>query len=674
MTIESGFSKDQVYCVMDYETYSEASLKEVGAYEYSLHPSTEILCMSWRVGTRETLRTAKTLSYSIRIPGMTTFNNFFDTVFNPEVVLVAHNALFEQVITKNVYARRSVVPEFKKIPSSRWICTASLAAALALPRKLEAAGAALNLPVQKDMEGHKLMLKYCKPRKPTKNNPDKRFLDRDGLRRVIQYCETDIEATVELFLKLPPLTPNERLVWLLDQKINLRGFAVDRPLVEAVLKMIAEETVNLDRRTFEVTDGALRSATQRAAVLQWLEDNGLFLPDLQKKTVEDALADGLAEDERLREMLWLRLATSKSSTAKYLQIKNRSASDARVRDNFLYHGASPGRWTGTGVQPQNFPRGKLKNSIQAAKVLADADLEWVRTIYGEPMDVFSNCLRNTVVAAPGKTLDVADFAAIEARVLFWVANHETGLKAFREGRDLYKELATDIYHTSLDAVTGDQRFVGKTATLGCGYGMGWKKFKAQCLQMGQAVSDDTAQAAVETYREKHQPVKRLWSMLERAALAAVENLGKRYSINHTAWQVKGGILWCELPSGRKLAFYGPEIRYEKPPYGGEKRPVLYHYSVNSLTKKWELDKTYGGLLTENVVQAIARDLMAAAMLRIEAAGWEIVLHVHDEIVAERSKKSNANVTRFCALMAELPPWAAGCPVMAEGWSGDRYRK
>ncbi len=302
-----------------------------------------------------------------------------------------------------------------------------------------------------------------------------------------------------------------------------------------------------------------------------------------------------------------------------------------------------------------------------------SNLEWLRCLYGDPMAVFSSLLRSVIIASPNKVFDAADFSAIEARVVFWLAKHENGLQAFREGRDLYRELATRIFNTSIDKVSSDQRFLGKTAILGCSYQMGWKKFRASCQAYGQEVSDELAQAAVTAYRETHKPVTVLWDMLGRAAIAAVENLGKRFTIYRTAWWVKGGILWCQLPSGRRLAYPQPNVRWE-PTEWGEKRQVLQYFGVNATTKRWGPEKTYGGKLTENVVQAIARDVMAAAMLRIDAAGWEIVLHAHDEIVGEIPKTSKRTNAEFCALMSEVPEWAEGLPVKVEGWRGERYKK
>lgn len=667
---------------MDYESYSEANLKHVGAWEYSVHPTTDIICAAWKVGTLATLKTAKTKWWSPLAEGQTidglepsSFAGIFQALTNPNVVVVAHNALFEQCITRNVFAGKYMYSKRDELQlePERWLCTASLAAALALPRSLEGAAMALRLAVQKDMEGRRLINKWCKPRKPTKHDASTRHTDMAELLRIIRYCMTDVDAETLLLLRCPPLCATERKVWELDQRINLRGFKVDRPFVKRALQLIAAETQHLDRRTAALAKGAFATTNQRDAVLKWIEKHGCFLPDLKRKTVEDALKAKLASGPAA-EMLRIRLAASKTSTAKYKAFHLRSRSDSRLRDILVYHTASTGRWGGAGVQPQNFPRGSLADMAQAIDVLMSEDLETIRLLYGDPMEVFSSCLRGAIVAPKGKVFDVADYAAIEVRVLFWIAKHAEGIKAFKEGRDLYKELAVKIYQVKLDAVDYVQRFVGKQATLGSGYGMGPKKFMGTCANFGQDVSMELATTAINTYRAVHSPVVALWRNIEKAAIAAVENLGKTFTINYTSWYVKDGFLWCKLPSGRRLAYYQPSVHYLKTPWG-DKRPVLHHYGVDPNTRKWVNAKTYGGKLVENVVQATARDLMAAAMLRIEKAGWEIVLSVHDELIGERDV-FNAELSneRFCQLMAQLPPWAEGCPVMVEGWEGKRYKK
>lgn len=670
-----SFPPEQVYCVLDYETYSKADLRKVGAFEYSVHPSTEILCAAWRIGTRETLRTAETMYWCSALPNPGSLGSLFKSFMAHDIVLVAHNALFEQVITRNVFAVKymySKKAELQSITPMRWLCTASLASALALPRNLEGAGKVLNLQIQKDMEGNRLMKKWMKPRKPTKKDPSTRHTDLAELEKIVKYCITDIDAEVELFLKCPPLTKTERKIWVLDQKINLRGFRVDRELVKTALEFIDVESDRLNKETERETLGLLTSTNQRDATLEYLRSEGVLLPNLQKKTVEDAVSTGLVTGSA-KKILEYRLAASKTSNAKYKAFELRSRHDGRLRDILVYHTASTGRWGGAGVQPQNFPRGTLKDSIQASEIVKTGDLELVRMLYGEPMEVLSSCLRNCIVATPGKVLDVADYSAIEARVLFWVAEHAAGIKAFWEGRKLYEELAAVIYNILLPQVNPDQRFLGKQATLGCGYGMGPDKFMATCEALGFPIPKELAIRAVTAYRETHEPVVRLWDKYNYAAIAAVENPGRKFSTNKVIWYYKTGFLWCVLPSGRRLAYFKPSVEWIDTPWG-EKRKGLFHYGINSLSKKWEKQKTYGGKLVENVVQAISRDIMAEAMLRIEDTGiWQIVLSVHDELLGERDT-NKGSLEQFCELMSELPPWAEGCPIKVEGWSGERYKK
>ena len=676
-----AFSENQLYLILDYETFSEIDIKKVGSYEYSNHPSTEILCASFRLGTRKTLPTAKVHTYAPK----KFWNEHRDDlrkgkllgeyILNKDVVIVAHNAMFEQAVT------RFVLPGQKRpliIPHKRFLCTAALASVFALPRKLEGACQALQLDHQKDAEGHRLMLKWSKPRKPTKNNSDKRHSDPTEFDRLILYCERDIYAETDLFLALPPMIDSERDLWVFDQVINFRGAYVDRPLVKKIIGMIKEEKDNMTEELQQLTNGVVKTGGQGAVIQKWLETNDVFLPNLQKKTVEDAIKDGLV-DGQVKRVLELRQNLNKTSLKKYPTFLNHTTTDSVMRFSLNFHAASPGRWGGAGVQPHNFPRGTLKNAEgdlapAAAEAINDgADLEMVRLLYGEPMEVFVSCLRTMIKAREGKELFVADFAAIEARILFWVADHYEGCKAYREGRKMYEEMAMDIFNiTDIFKVTKDQRFVGKQTVLGSGYGMGFKKFQSSCQDLGQEVSTEVSKKAITSYREKHKPVPNLWKNLEKAAIAAVNNPTKTFKINHTEWFMKGKFLYCRLPSGRCLHYYGPHIKHERTPWG-DSRATLRHWGVDPKTKKWVVEHTWGGKLTENVVQAISRDLLAAAMLRIEKAGWKVLLTVHDEIIAER-EVGQGDLEEFNGLMKKLPDWAKGAPVDCEGWYGQRYHK
>jgi DNA polymerase len=666
----------RVFCVLDFETRSRADLKKVGAWEYARHESTRVLCVGYRFGTRAELAKPGRAKVWSAFKGEPVPMELLDCLREKSVKLVAHNAFFEQVITRFVFPRAingMDATALFSLPHSRWICTASMARALALPGRLAEGCAALNLPVQKDMEGHRLMLKLSKPRKATKHNAAEWHDEPKDHARLAEYCRTDVEAEVALFLKIPGLSDNERKVWLLDQKINARGFLVDRPAVQKVLHMIAEESRALEQKTFELTGGAVKTTNQRAATLAWLEGQGLALPDLRAKTVGDALASGLASG-KARELLEVRQAASKTSTAKYAAFEMRSRTDGRVRDNLVYHTASTGRFGGAGVQPQNFPRGTIEDTDLAADVLADpaTDLELVRLLYGRPLDVFSSCLRAMIKASPGREFVGGDYAGIEARVLFWIAGHEQGLTAFREERDLYVEMAAEIFDAALDSITKSQRFLGKSAILGCGFGMGKKKFFETCRSQGQEIEPELAERAVKAYRAAHWPVVRTWALIERAAIEAVRQRGRSFKICKTRWFVEGDFLYCELPSGRRLAYYKPSLRMKPTPWG-EKRPVLYSWALNPKTRKWEEEGTYGGKLVENVVQAIARDLMCDAMLRAEAAECPVVLTVHDELLTEPDA-GRMSVEEFEALMAKTPVWADGLPVKVEGWKGLRYKK
>lgn len=657
------------YLIVDYETRSEADLKKVGGYEYAVHPSTKVLCVGWKLGRKDELRSAPTKVWSPAIPSP--YGELIKALCDPTVVKVAHNAFFEQVITRHVLSRIVHRPELLTLPHSAWICTASMAAAMALPRKLEHVCAALKLPFQKDMEGHRLMLKYCKPRKPTKNNPAKWHSNLAELKRIMAYCGADIDAETELFLTLPELHPTERQIWLLDQEINFRGFRVDRPLVKTVLGMISEETKRLHAETREITGGKLNSVLQRDALLKFINSP---LPDLKAKTVREALSTpGLLEGVP-RRLLEIRQDVSKTSTKKYLSLEMRSRTDGRCRDILMYHAASTGRWGGQGVQPHNFPKGVINDPLYAVEVLKESkDLETLRLLWGSPMDVFSSILRPMIIASEGKEFFCADWNAVEARGVFWIAGHEEGLDAFASGKEIYKEMASHIWKIEVNQVDDLKRDLGKRAILGCGFGMGPPKFKETCWLQGNVdIPIELAERAVKAYRSLHYPVVNLWSNLERAAIYAVKHPGKKVTVNKTSWYVRGKYLFCELPSGRRLAYYGPSLRSRLTPWG-EKRPVLYHWGVDPKTKKWVDSGTYGGRLTENVVQATARDIMSFALLKASTRGYEINLSVHDEILAEK-EKGKGSVEEFENILSELPPWAQDFPTKVKAWKGNRYRK
>ncbi len=622
------------------------------------------------------------------------FSEFARALRNPEVQLVAHNAMFEQWITLNVFAKRLMYswPDLQKIPVSRWHCTAALARSVGLPSSLEDVSAALGLKHQKDMAGHRLMLKMAKPRKATKNDDSVRHLDPDDLARLGEYCAADIAAEVELFLRLPPLTELERKFWCLDQRINRRGFAVDRPLVLGALELIVDETQRLDEEMAAVTFGAIRSARQNAATIKYLEKVcGLRIPNLQAGTVRDVLAGGKLSDDA-HAILSIRAAAARSSTSKWTAFAARSLSDGRARDNTLFNGAHTGRQSGTGLQPQNLFKTVLpQRDVEAAlPLIAARDREAIEALYEKPMDLYASSIRSAIVAAPGHVLDVGDFSTIEVRVLFWLAGHARGLKDLAEGKELYLEMASEIYEIDLPELeakyrAGDsdskfKRQLGKQTVLGAGFGIGigGEKFQKACKQYNIEISLSLAQKAIAAYREKHRPIPVFWKSIESAAIRAMQCHGKDVQSGKLTWCYRRdeNRLTVQLPIGRLISYQTPKLELKRTLYGESLQ--LTYMGINAVTKQWERQTTWGGKLAENVTQGVARDLLFEAMLRLERHGVSRpVLAVHDEIVGERRKagiEDELQHKTFLALMSRVPPWAKGLPVKVEGWTADRYRK
>lgn len=665
--------------VIDLESRSECELNTAGGYEYSRHPSTEIICVGYRIDGGE-----RKIFYPFW--GELPPDDFIEAVCDENSVLIAHNAFFEQVMLWNCFLTKyiltlplEIMHKLKRALSwnpKRWRCTAAKARASALPGKLEKAAEAAGFSIQKDKVGHQLMLKLCKPRKTwlTKGTGDKYFGKREDFLRLGEYCLGDVDVEEALDLFLPNLSEYEQLVWELDQKMNVNGVRVDLTACHLIMSMIESESTTLKAEVDSLTLGIVESAAQRAEVLDFVRSEGLELPNLQAKTVADALQAG-GMSEVARRLLEIRQVVSKTSTAKYKRfIERTSRNDFRVRDLLVYHGPTTGRWAGGGgVQPQNFPRGLINDTDQAIDVILAGDLELVRMVYADPMMTFSSVLRGMLTATPGKLLFAADYNAIETRVLWWIAGHDAGLRLFRDGVDSYKEMASVIFKKPIGAVTKNERQLGKMAVLGCGYGMGHVKFKNQCHASGMTDVDVAlAKAAVYGYRDLHSPVKALWDLLERGALFAVLNPSKRVKVKGVTWFMSelGDFLYCRLPSGRLLSYPFPSIKADQTPWGVPK-PTLYYWGVNSFSRKWVEEKTYGGKITENLVQAIARDIMVNGMFNVEAAGYDLLITVHDELVAETE---HGDVAEFESLITKLPDWAAGCPISAEGWSGLRYKK
>lgn len=703
---------------IDFETRSKIDLKTSGSWVYSLHPSTEVLCMAFTKDDRE-----------VRVWKPTDKINL-DSLRNllTGELVEAHNAFFERAIWENIMVPRFGFPEIK---SEQWRCSAAKAAYHAIPRSLENAGAALELSTIKDTTGKRVMMQLARPR--NKSDSFYEITDApDKFEKLYEYCKQDVEAERAIANALSELPEKELRIWQLDQKINHRGVPIDVGAVNSAIKMLNEyserlnveavtifgedeyETIRTTENVFvgyredpladlkqavkesaerlglyvdDEEDDAIyeeqiveekklikrkpKSTNQRAKVLEWCADNGERVLDYTKAGVAAALTK--VENPRVKRILEIRQALGKTSTAKYEAMLNSVAPDGRIRDTLMYHGAATGRWAGKKVQFQNLPKGSIKNMDDAVELIKSENTEAIEFLHGDFMPFMAGAIRGMVKASEGKMLVVADFAAIEARVLGWLAGSELMLQQFRNGVDLYKEMASKIYNVSVEEVTSDQRQLGKAAILGAGYGMGAPKFLDTCLSWGIKIDEALAKTAIATYRETYPEVRNLWENMDRMAKNAT--LGCIVpKICHTSWFVENAFLKCQLPSGRSIHFYKPEIRDKETPWGI--RPALTFMGEKQGTtggKTWMRVDTYGGKLVENITQAVARDLMAEAMLRVEAAGYEVILSIHDELVAEVDE-SKADVSHFEKLMSEVPTWATGCPISAAGWSGKHYKK
>jgi len=628
---------------LDFESRSRVDIWVSGAYVYASDPSTEIMCLAYAVdnGPVKLVRWNDILMAELSDP----FEELRELAGAEDTLFYAHNALFEQLIWEHKL-RAFGLP---RLPINRWRCTAAKALSHGLPKALKDVAAALKTGEQKDMGGRAVMLKVCKP-----NSKGEWEEGADLIRQLEDYCAQDVATEREIDHALPELQAFEQYVWFEDQLINQRGIAVDEDALEKCLALIDEETALLKQEIATLTDGALDSVSRRNAVLQYFEKNGVKLPDFTKATVEKALKSGkippkLAQILRIRQQLGL------TSTAKYKALKTALCEDSRLRDILLFHSASTGRWGGKLVQMQNLPRGTISDTDVAVDLIKSTDLETVRMMYGNVMGALSSCVRGMFVSAPGHDLIVADYAAIEARVLMWLCGQDDAVKMFHDGEDIYVKMAERIGPNAT-------RQLGKQAVLGCGYGMGPDRFRGTCATYGIEISATLAETAVNAYRGTFKKVPFTWYSYERAMKTAIitKQTLKRGKIT---WEYKGEFLYCYLPSGRCLAYHKAKME------GGE----IKYWTTNSTTKKYQKTGTYGGKIIENVTQAVARDILAYAMLRAEKAGYKIVLTVHDELVAEVPKPFGG-VKEFINIITAVPKWAEGCPIAAEGWRGKRYHK
>jgi DNA polymerase len=680
--------------MVDFETRSYRNVKDVGAWRYAEDETTEILCMAYKFDNEKTMLWAPGLPFPQAIINHAATNGLFE----------AHNVQFERAIWKYVIEPAYGVPVPKK-----WVDSMAVCAYRGLPLKLEKVGKALNLSIQKDQRGKYLLQTLSVPKWGTKSDPDRIYReDLDLMEELYDYCIQDVDTERQLSKTVGDLPTSEHRLWILDQIINQRGVKIHIEAVNAAIKIVSAVEAGLNEELAALTDNQVTSVTQRDRLLSWLRSRGLtHLDNIKKDTITDFLSPLVNKfiddvDPDAIRVMRIRQILAKSSVGKLSKmLETVSIFDDRIRGMLQYHGAGTGRWAGRGAQPHNLPRGSLEDYcdrlgldgpecmellistiLGAHKNIQDAigDIEF---LFGDVMEAIVTAIRGMFIAEDDKCFMVSDFAAIEAVVLAWLAGETWKLEAFEkinrgekyEGADdIYCATASKIFQRTISKKENKtERQVGKTCELAFGYqgAIGaWRNF-----DRSDKYTDEEVDTFKTQWRSRHPATVRLWYGLQEVAIKTVRT-GNPHRHGRIVFAIEkdvaGTWLVCILPNGRKIWYYEPVVE-EVFKYGKMRDELSYMGRDNKRGGTWGRVRSYGGMLTENVVQAISRDLMAEAMIRVENAGYPIILTVHDEIIAEVLKLFGS-LEEFEGLMSIVPPWAEGCPVGVAGEVVTRYMK
>lgn len=639
---------------IDIETFSDVDLSKCGVYKYADSPNFEILLFAYSVDDGE----VKIIDL---VGGEQLTAEILDALQSDTVIKTAYNAMFERVcLSKHLGIQ---------LDSASWYCTAVQAAELSLPASLADVGAALGLEKQKLTEGKELIKYFCVPCKPTKVNGGRtRNMPADAPDKWEQfkkYCMRDVEVERAIAYKLRryPISQSEHDLYVLDQRINDRGVLVDLQLAKEAIKLSKTQTAVVTEQAYELT--GLENPNSINQLKMWLSDNGIEVDSLSKKAVKE-LADNTDGD--VREMLQLRLLLAKTSVKKYEAVTRAVCHDSRIRGLLRFYGASrTGRWCGNILQPQNLPQNHLPDLGLARDIVKDGDFETVQMMYGNVPNVLSELIRTVLVPKQNHRFIVADFSAIEARVLSWLAGEGWRLDTFRNGGDIYCAAASRMFGVPVEkhGQNSELRQKGKISELACGYGGS----VGALISMGavdMGIPEDELEVLIYDWRNANPNIVRFWYEVNGAAKKTIIDKTTA-QVGRLAFMYEHGILFLRLPSGRRLSYIKPSMGTNR--FGG----ASVTYMGISAAKKWERLETFGGKLVENAVQGIARDLLASAMVNVNAAGYNIVFHVHDEIIAEMPK-GQGSVDEMCRLMSINPDWAEGLPLAADGYECDYYKK
>lgn len=637
---------------IDLETYSSVDLGKSGVYKYAESEDFEILLFAYSIDDKE-VKVIDLASGEI-IP-----EEILSALNDESIEKWAFNANFERVCLSRLLGKR--------LKPQGWYCTMIWSAYLGLPLSLEKVGEVLKLNKQKMNEGKTLIRYFSIPCKPTKTNGMRtRNLPHHDLEKwstFKEYNQRDVETEIAIKKKLSsfPMPQSEWENYWIDQNINDRGILIDESLVDSAIKfdeILREE--NMDR-AIELT--GLENPNSPMQLKEWLNEKGLEIDSLAKKDVESALKNVKGD---IKEVLELRQELSKSSVRKYDAMKNVKGKDNRARGLIQFYGANrTGRYSGRLIQVQNLRRNNLKDLELARSLVKNGDYETMEMLYESPSDVLSQLIRTAFIPKEGTRFIISDFSAIEARVLAWLAGEQWVLDAFENGEDIYCRTASRMFGVPVEkhGVNGHLRQKGKIATLACGYQGALGALKAMGgIEMG--LSEDELQSIVDSWREANPNIVSLWWDIDSVVKRVVKTRTKE-GYKSLVISYEKGILFIELPSKRMLAY--PKAKIGMNRFGGES--IVYEGIV--VGNKWDKIESYGGKFVENIVQAIARDILAEAMKRLKKKGFNIVMHIHDEVVIESESSSIEEINE---IMSIVPTWAPGLILDADGFESEFYKK
>lgn len=639
---------------IDIETYSDIDLTKSGVYAYSDSPKFEILLFAYAFDD-DPVKIVDFTCHEV-LP-----EEVRSALTDDNIVKTAFNAAFERTCLSRWFG--------VQLRPLSWQCTAVQSAMLALPLSLDGVGEVLDITRKKLTEGADLLRFFCIPCKPTKTNGGRtRNLPADAPEKWAkfkEYCVRDVEAEREIREKLRnfPIPEHEQELYRLDQEINDRGILVDRELVAGAVECDLQYKEQTTRRAYELT--GLNNPNSVAQVKDWLSERGVEADSLDKKAVKELIGDA---DGEVLEMLKLRLLMAKTSVKKYQAIERSVCSDGRVHGLLQFYGANrTGRWAGRLVQVQNLPQNHIPDLGLARDLIKKRRFDDVDLLFDSTPGVLSELIRTAFVPRPGCRFIVADFSAIEARVIAWLAGESWRLDVFATHGKIYEASAAAMFGVPVESIhKGDPiRQKGKIAELALGYGGSVGALTAMgALDMG--LTEEELQPLVNQWRAANPHITKYWWDCDSAAYTAVEEKTKT-SVGRITFAWRSGILFITLPSGRKLSYIKPRLATNR--FG---RMGLTYEGVGE-SKKWMRIETYGPKIVENIVQATARDLLADAMLRLRNAGFAIVMHIHDEAVIE-VPDGVSSVDEICRIMSEAPEWADGLPLRADGYECEFYKK